>query len=153
MSCWAWQLQKCLSDLEDMHICVHQNRLHWICHYEVDHHHSIKDLNFSTGNLVLACNMQVEKTFSVKYHMQYMGPLVIIHHNHSGAYIVAELNGTVWQNPVGAFQIIPYFACTALPIPDLTGFINISCNDLTHLKVSEDSDPLEGEFDVLEEDA
>jgi hypothetical protein len=47
----------------------------------------------------------------------YLGPLVIVSHNRGEAYIVAELDGSVFDRPVAAFQLIPYFARTVIPIP------------------------------------
>ncbi|KAF9041875.1 hypothetical protein BDP27DRAFT_1200249, partial [Rhodocollybia butyracea] len=57
-----------------------------------------------------------------------------------GAYIVAELDGTVWRKPVGAFHLIPYQACLTLPIPNIEEFIDLPTKELDHMVESDDSD-------------
>ena len=55
---------------------------------------------------------------------RYLGPLFVVSCTYGGAYIIAELDGTVFHRPVAAFRIIPYFARKSIPI--LTDFIDIS---------------------------
>ena len=56
---------------------------------------------------------------------RYISPLVVISRNKGGAYIICELNGSVFNHPVTAFWVIPYFAWKSLPLPDLDRFIDI----------------------------
>lgn len=80
-----------------------------------------------------------------------MSPLMVIRRNRGGAYIVAELDGTVWRNPVGAFRLIPYQARLSLPLPDLDDFLDISTDDL--LALADDDDPdLDREGPLIDED-
>ncbi|KAF9059117.1 hypothetical protein BDP27DRAFT_1239415 [Rhodocollybia butyracea] len=119
---------------------VHGKHIQWIKKFEEDHAHSIKSLDFSSGDLVLAWNTRVEKTFSTKNRMWYMGPLLVICRNRGGAYIVAELNGTLWRRPVGAFRLIPYRARLTLPVPNIEEFIDIPTKELERMEESNDCD-------------
>ncbi|KAJ3913863.1 hypothetical protein F5877DRAFT_51560, partial [Lentinula edodes] len=139
------ELQKRWEDLEDMRQRVHQNRLEGIRRFEQNHLHTIKNYDFKLGDLVIARNTRVEKTFSAKNRMRYMGPLIVIRRNRGGAYIVAELDGTVWRTPVGAFRIIPYLARSSLPLPNLDEFLDISTKELAELEASEINDTPKGE--------
>ena len=63
--------------------------------------------------------------------------MVIVTRNKGGAYIVAELDGSVWHEKVGAFRLIPYFARHEI---DLLGGIEEFVNILQRtLKELEDS--------------
>lgn len=76
---------------------------------------------------------------------------MVICRNRGGAYIVAELDGTVWCNPVGAFHLIPYQARLSLPLPDLDNFLDISTDDLQMLAT--DDDPgVDEEGPLIDED-
>ena len=55
-------------------------------------------------------NTAIEKYLNRKMRPRYLGPLVVVSRNHSGAYIVAELNGAVFDRPVAVFRLIPYLA-------------------------------------------
>ncbi|KAJ3884455.1 hypothetical protein GG344DRAFT_34257, partial [Lentinula edodes] len=142
----ARELQKRQEDLEDMRHRVHQNRLEGIHRFEQKHLQSIKDYNFKLGDLVIARNTRVEKTFSAKNRMRYMGPLIVIRRNRGGAYIVAELDGTVWRTPVGAFRVIPYLSRSSLPLPNLEDFLDISTKDLAELESSDNTEAVDGEM-------
>lgn len=55
-------------------------------------------------------NTAIEKSLNRKMRPRYLGPLVIISRNRGGAYILAELNGAVFDQPVAQFRVIPYKA-------------------------------------------
>jgi hypothetical protein len=63
-------------------------------------------------------NTQVEKSLNRKMHPRYIGPLIIISRNYGGAYILAELDGTVLHRPIAAFRLLPYFTRKNIPLPD-----------------------------------
>lgn len=147
----ARELQKRLEDLEGMRQRVFAQRKDWVARLELEHASRMRNFDFQPGNLVLARNTRVEKTFTRKNWMRYMGPLMVIRRNQGGAYIVAELDGTVWRNPVGAFCLIPYQARLSLPLPDLDDFLDISTDDL--LAMADDDDPdLDREGPLIDED-
>jgi hypothetical protein len=69
---------------------------------------------------------------------RYLGPLIVISRNRGGAYIVAELDGSVFDRPVAAFRLIPYFPRTAIPI--LTGILDANSQRIRELEDSDFTD-------------
>ena len=98
--------------------------------FEQEHTVTIRDFDFKRGDLVLIRNTVIEKVLNRKMRARYLGPLVVLACNKGGAYIICELNGSVFDRPVAAFHVIPYFACRSLPLQDLDKFINISTDHL-----------------------
>jgi hypothetical protein len=54
------------------------------------------------------------------------------------AYIICELDGTVFHRPVAAFRLLPYFPRQSIPIPD--DLIDIDMSRLCELKTISDQD-------------
>jgi hypothetical protein len=61
--------------------------------------------------------------------------------NKGGAYIIAELDGSVLDRPIAAFRVIPYFAHTKIDLPLLDKLLNISKQRLQELQDSMEADP------------
>ena len=72
---------------------------------------------------------------------RYIGPLVVISRNKGGAYIICELNGSVFNRPVAAFRVIPYFTRKSLTLPDLDNFLDVPPDQIQAMESSEVSDP------------
>ena len=64
-------------------------------------------------------NTAIEKSLNRKMRPCYLGPLVVVSRNKGGAYIICELDGTVFDRPIAAFRIIPYHARKSIALPDI----------------------------------
>ena len=114
----AIALQKRATDLQELHSKVYAARNEAARRFEVEHQHTIKDYNFKRGDLVLVRNTAIEKALNRKMRARYTGPVVVICRNKGGAYVVCELDGTVYDRPVAAFRLLPYRARSQIPLPD-----------------------------------
>jgi hypothetical protein len=61
-----------------------------------------------------------------------IGPLIVVSRNYGGAYILAELDGTVLHRPIAAFRLLPYFTHRSIPLPP--DFININNTRLREME-------------------
>jgi hypothetical protein len=85
-------------------------------------------------------NTQVEKSLNRKMHPRYIGPLIIISRNYGGAYILAELDGTVLHRPIATFRLLPYFARKNIPLPDELIDIDTACLQEMEKSINTDGD-------------
>jgi hypothetical protein len=113
----AVALQKRRSHLTNLRSKVMSARLQAAVRFEREHAATIRDFDFQKGDLVLVCNTAIKKSLNQKMSPRYLGPLIIISRNKGGAYIICELNRSVFDRPIAAFRVIPYFVQRSLPLP------------------------------------
>ena len=153
----AIALQKRQPQLAQLHEKVFAARRKAAFIFERDHAHTIRDYDFKLGDLVLIRNTAIEKALNRKMRARYLGPCIVISKNKGGAFIVAELDGSIFDRPVAAFRVIPYFARTSIAIPPLADLIDISNERLQEMIDStlsdpDDSDDLPDQPDLLDND-
>jgi len=145
----ALALQKRKAHLSTLHSKVMAARVQAAVRFEREHSATIRDFDFKCGDLVLVRNTAIEKSLNRKMRARYLGPLVVVSRNRGGAYIISELNGSVFDRPVAAFRVIPYFARTKITIPDLSDFIDISTERLRDMeRTQSNGDDDDDETDV-----
>jgi hypothetical protein len=144
----AIALQKRQSHLATLRSRILSARLQAAIRFEREHAATIRDFDFQRGDLVLVRNTAIEKALNRKMRPRYLGPVIVLSRNKGGAYIVCELNGSVFDRPVAAFRVIPYFARKSIPLPDLDSFLDIPRQRLLDLESSDISDPDSDEVSV-----
>ena len=90
-------------------------------------------------------NTRIEKSLNKKMKPQYLGPLIVVFRNKGGAYILCKLDGSVLQNPIARFCVLPHFARKSIFLPE--GFIDIRADRLREM---EEQDFVEGGEDLLD---
>jgi hypothetical protein len=110
-------------------------RLDAAMRFEKEHSHTIQNFDFKLGDLVLLRNTAIEKALNRKMRPRYTGPLIVISHNKDGTYILAELDGSLFDCPVATFQVI-YFVRKSIALPPLNDLLDVS---LAHLRELEDT--------------
>ena len=148
----AIALQKRRSHLAELHDKVHTARLKAAVQFEKDHAHTIRDFDFKLGDLVLVRNTAIEKALNRKMRARYLGPCIVISRNKGGAYIIAELDGSVFDRPIAAFRVIPYFARSHIQLPSLDSLIDISQTRLERMEDTEAEDPEDDDDDIDAQD-
>jgi hypothetical protein len=129
----AIALQKRSADVNQLYSKVYQARLKAAQRFEQEHLRTLKDFDFQHGSLVLMRNTQIEKSLNKKMCTRYIGPLIVVSRNYGGAYILAELDGTVLHRPVAAFHLLPYFTHKSIPLPpDFTDIDDTRLREMEH---------------------
>lgn len=139
----AQALAKHIQHVQAMKARVDHNKRVSVRKYERYNENVIKNYDFQPGNLVLVRHTEVEKALNSKMQIRYMGPMVVIRRTKGGAYLIAEMNGAMFQDRIAAFRVIPYKARHAIEIPaNIHKFIDISKGTLERL-VDDTSQPSE----------
>ena len=99
----ALALQKRQTDIATLRSDVYRSRLQAAQKFERDHAATLRDFDFKRGDLVLMRHTQIEKSLNRKMRPRYLGPLVVLSRNRGGAYILCELDGSVFHRPIAAF--------------------------------------------------
>ena len=128
-------LQKHAADLEQLQSDVYAARQRAAFWFEKEHYRTIKDFNFQKGNLVLVWNMKIEKSLNKKMKPRYLGSNIVILRNKGEAYIICELDGSVFHRLIAAFKVLSYFSRKSIPLPN--NFLNINLFQLHKLKETE----------------
>ncbi|KAJ8094310.1 hypothetical protein PM082_006850 [Marasmius tenuissimus] len=120
-----------------MRLSVYHKRLQRVRQLEIQHSRSIKSYDFKRGDLVLVRNTRFDKTIGNKTRMRYVEPMIVLSRNKGGAYIVCELDGTVWKSPV-----------------DLDKFLDVTSSEFDELRSSDaiDEEGLESFDGPLDDD-
>ena len=146
----AITLQKRPAQLAKLQEKVYTSRLEAAQRFEKEHAKTIKNFNFKLGDLVLVRNTAIEKALNRKMRARYLGPVIVLARNKGGAYILAELDGSVFHRPIAAFRVIPYFARSKIDLPPLDDLLDISRQRLQELKDSNMTDPDDDDTDDAE---
>jgi hypothetical protein len=134
----AIALQKRTDDVNRLYSQVYDARRKAAQHFEKKHAKTIHNFDFKRGDLVLIRNTQIEKALNRKMRPRYLGPLIVISRNFGGAYILCELDGSVFHRPIAAFRVVPYFARSSIMFP--SRFLDIPAQRLSELENTLDVD-------------
>jgi hypothetical protein len=137
----AITLQKQRNQLLKLKSQVYVARIQAAITFEQQHKNTINNYNFKLGDLVLVWNTAIEKALNRKMRPRYLGLLIVLSRNKGGAYIIAELDGSVFNRPIATFQVIPYFVRTKINLPPLDKLLDISQQRLQELQDSTEADP------------
>ena len=115
---------------------------------EKDLQHKIQEFNLGPGSLVLVKNSAIEMSADRKMKPRYLGPMIVVKKLQGSAYVLAELDGAVWQNQVMAFRVLPYLARKKIEFTrEVQDVLDTSEEDLKEL-LEEPAEPHTEEIEV-----
>ena len=129
----ARQLLKRPEDLERARQLVLKARFNSVKAFEELYRNSIKNFDFDLGDLVLLRNSKVEMELDRKAKPRYLGPYVIVRKTLGGAYLIAEIDGSILKTKIAAFRLIPYHPRKAIEIP-VSKLTDLSTQDLDDIE-------------------
>jgi len=87
------------------------------------------------------CNTKIEYALNKKMKPRYDGPFIVISRNRGGAYILCQLDGSVFHRPIAAFRLLPYHAHNSIYLPD--DMMDIDTQKLQELEQSNVEDDID----------
>jgi hypothetical protein len=106
----AQQLQKRPENLDTIWDWVIKAHSTSICQFKKKYTNMIHTYQFAPSDLVLVQNSCIEASLDRKTKPQWIGPMVIVCRTTHGAYILAEIDGTISRLRFAAFCVILYHA-------------------------------------------
>jgi len=94
----AAALAKHVAHVEEMQEKVTKEKIRRTLQLEKDLRHKIQEFDLGPGSLVLVKSSAIEMLADRKIKPRYLGPMVVVKKLQGGAYILAELDGAIWQN-------------------------------------------------------
>nr|GAT45171.1 predicted protein [Mycena chlorophos] len=104
------QLAKLNSDVDRAAAMLVKSRFRSKHQFEQKFKHRLIKRDYRPGELVLLHNVGIENQMSIKRKTgdRFLGPYEVVRKNAGGAYILSELDGSVFSmNPVAAFRLLP----------------------------------------------
>jgi hypothetical protein len=143
----ARALQKRDADLEQLREQVFTARVASTTRSATRNAGKIIDYDFQAGDLVLVRNSENEKNLSGKTNPRYLGPMVVVRRNTGGAYVLAELDGSLSRLRYAAARLVPYHARSHIEV-DIGHLTGLSPDELTAATVDDQVEDLPPDFDA-----